>query len=156
MRIRKFRKQDTEAVARVIKSTFLKYNGSEGGKVAVQKYVSRYSIDNLPKIANQFEHDSILFVAAENELVLGVVRGDEHRVFQLFVDGASHGKGIGRKLMEFFEERAREHGSRFIRLRSSLYAVAFYEHLGYRKTTGLRTSQRFGDIRYQPMIKRLK
>lgn len=156
MRIRKFKKKDTEQVARVIKSTFLKYNGSEGGKESVLKYVSRYSRDNISTLADQFENNPIVLVATENEKIMGIIRGDEHKVFQLFVEGNYHGKGVGRKLMERFEERAKDRGSSVIRLRSSLYAVNFYEHLGYRKTTGVRTSQRFGDIRYQPMAKSLK
>jgi len=156
MRIRSYRSGDVEQIARLIKSTFLRYNESEGSREAVREYVGRYSTDRLEQLADLLQHDTIIFVADDSERVVGVVRGNEHRVFQLFVDERYHGQGLGRKPMERFENTARRKDSRQINLRSSLYAIQFYEHLGYRKTTGIRTSLMFGDIRYQPMKKELK
>lgn len=156
MKIRRFKPEDTLQIARLIKATFLKYNGSEGGRKSVDKYVSRYSRERIPELTDMLKKDSILFVAEDNGRLVGVIRGNEHRVFQLFVSGTYHGRGIGRKLMELFEDKVRETGSRQINIRSSLYAIDFYERRGYRKTTGIRTLRRFGDIKYQPMRKKLK
>ncbi|MEK6847297.1 MAG: GNAT family N-acetyltransferase [Nanoarchaeota archaeon] len=157
MKIRNYRVKDTEQIASLIKTTFLKYNGSEGGRESVEKYVDRHSRERLPELTDMLKKDDILFVAEDHGGVVGIVRGNENRVFQLFVDGKYHGQGLGRMLMERFEQIARRMGSKLINLRSSLYAVPFYEHLGYKKTTGVRTfKKRFGDIKYQPMRKELK
>jgi len=42
------------------------------------------------------------------------------------------GRGLGRQLMELLEEKARAAGVKSLRLRASLNAVGFYEHLGWR------------------------
>ena len=156
-KIRKFKPKDTRNIAKLIKSTFLRYNRNEGGKKSVERYVSRYSLGGLGELADRLKDDSILYVAEEGHKLIGVIRGDEHRVFQLFVDGKFHGKGVGRMLMGRFEREARKKGSRYININSSLYATRFYQRLGYGKTTGIRSSaKRFGDIKYQPMRKELK
>ena len=155
MIIRKFKRKDTAQIADVIKSTFMKYNGSEGSKVSVKKYIARYAPDKLSELENRLEKDKIVLVVIDGKRIVGVVRGNEHRVFQLFVDKDYHGQGLGKKLMDSFETEVRGKGTKVIQLRSSLYAINFYEHRGYKKTTGLRTSHQFGDIRYQPMKKEL-
>jgi hypothetical protein len=44
-------------------------------------------------------------------------------------------------------------GSRELRVRASLYAIRYYESVGYRKTTGVRD---FHGLSVQPMRKRLR
>jgi len=116
MKIRKFRVQDTPSIANLIKNTFLKYNGRESSRVGVQRYVSRYDSQRLPELADKLKEDPLVLVATENEKVIGVVRGEEHRVFQLFVDKKHHRKGIGRQLMRSFEEKVKKEGSRYVDL----------------------------------------
>jgi|SRR3989344_901768 len=155
MKIRKFKPNDTKAIARVIKKTFLKYNHNEGSKKDIKKYVSRFDDNKLSEFKKKLETDPILLVAEKNKEIVGVVRGDKNRVWNLFVDGKYHGKGIGKKLMNKFEDRAIKSGSNHINIMSSLYAVPFYQYVGYKKTTGIRKSRTFRNLKYQPMIKKL-
>jgi len=155
MKIRKFKPEDTKGIASVIKETFLKYNHGDGSKKAVERYVERFSKDRLSELSERLSHEPIVLVAEDEGRVVGVVRGNEGRVWNLFVDGRYHGHGIGAKLMDAFEGRARNMGSHQINIKSSLYAVGFYQHQGYKKTTGIRASKRLWKIKYQPMVKRL-
>ena len=61
-----------------------------------------------------------------------MIRGRPDRIINLFVDSKQHKRGIGRLLVERFEEEAGKQGSKLIRLRSSLYATGFYQRMGYK------------------------
>jgi predicted GNAT family N-acyltransferase len=54
---------------------------------------------------------------------------------QVAVDPGFHGKGIGRKLVEAFEKRAREIGAREVVMDARQTARNFYEKLGYSTTS---------------------
>jgi GNAT superfamily N-acetyltransferase len=66
-------------------------------------------------------------------------------------------RGIGRKLVERFEQECIRLGATQIKVASTLYAVPFYVEMGYKKTTGVRTGWSFGGsgLKWQPMKKRL-
>jgi GNAT superfamily N-acetyltransferase len=97
----------------------------------------------------------MLFVAEEDGEIVGVLRGKKERLHSLFVRGDRHRQGIGRRLMEVFEQECLALGAKKITLASTLYAVPFYQRLGYRKTTGVRNAWSFEGtgLRYQPMKK---
>lgn len=74
------------------------------------------------------------FLIAENGCVYVEPRGDRCYLGLLSVDPAAQGSGLGRKLMQAAEDRARRLGCRFMDLRVvNLRAElpAFYRHLGY-------------------------
>ena len=76
------------------------------------------------------------------------------RINRLFVGKKHHGKGVGRSLMEKIESGYEQQGTIKIKVRSSKYAVKFYQKLGYKKTTGL-IKTKFGFV-FQPMVKILE
>lgn len=100
----------------------------------------------------------MVFVA-ENELdeIVGILRGKKDRLQSLFVRGDMHHQGIGRHLVEYFEQFCLGLGGEVIRLASTLYAVPFYQKLGYKKSTGVRAGWSFAgqDFKWQPMKKSL-
>jgi GNAT superfamily N-acetyltransferase len=51
------------------------------------------------------------------------------RLGSLFVAKSHHYQGVGRLLVERFEEKIIERDGKVIRVASSLYAVPFYERL---------------------------
>ena len=55
---------------------------------------------------------------------------------QMAVVSGLQGKGIGRVLMQFAENIARDRGYTKIMMHARTTAVGFYEKLGYRKTSG--------------------
>jgi predicted N-acetyltransferase YhbS len=152
IRIRTFRKFDVIESARLVREVFSKFNYKEGSKKTVERYLNFYRTtkENLEKLEKEFLSFPIAFVAVDDAKVIGFVRGTANKVSNLYVKGRYHGKGIGRKLMERFEKEAVKQGFREIRIKSSLYAISFYQRLGYKKTTGIRNL--FG-LKVQPMKK---
>ena len=153
LRIRKYQPSDARNAAALIYRTFAKFNRTEGNKEAIQGYLAQYNPKQNPKdIVARFSRTQIFYVAADRKMVVGLIRGRENRVINLFIDSQRHRHGIGSALMTKFENQRRRAGVKEIVLRSSLYAVPFYLTMGYKKTTGIRT---FHGLMVQPMKKRL-
>ena len=82
------------------------------------------------------EKEEVLIGAFEEEKMLGccmLVREDDNncRLRQMAVLNNLQGKGIGRALMHFAENIARDLGYRKIIMHARKTAVGFYEKLGY-------------------------
>ncbi len=153
MRFRKFKKSDIRQIAKIKNSVFSSFNKSEYfEKKAVSKYLSYTN----PKKSDQelleaFKiKNSIFYIAEENEKIFGYIKGRKNRIGNLFVLGKIHKKGIGRKLVDLFEKEAKKQNSKEIKIHSSIYAVPFYQKMGYKKTTGIRN---FHGLKVQPMKK---
>jgi len=99
-----------------------------------------------------------LLVADRDGSVVGVLRGRPERLASLFVHSAHHRRGIGRSLVERFEAQSERDGVRVIRLAATLFAVPFYQALGYKRSTGVRAGWSFDGygLRVQPMRKVLE
>jgi GNAT superfamily N-acetyltransferase len=83
------------------------------------------------------EKDNMLIAAFEEERILGCCmlleeQGGTIRLRQMAVLNDLQGKGVGRALMNFAENLARDRGFRSIRMHARLNAVGFYEKVGYR------------------------
>ena len=152
MKIRKFKISDTIPVANLISQTFATFNNMEGTKKAVQRYIDHYNPkkNDVEKIKEGFLLTPLFFVAEEKGKIIGIVRGTKNRVINLFVYGQYHRKGVGKKLMQKFEQEAKKQHSKEIRIRASLFAIKFYQGAGYKKTTGIRN---FMGLKVQPMLK---
>ncbi len=76
----------------------------------------------------------------------------------LFVNGSFHRQGIGRRLVERFEKEYLGRGVTVFKLWATLYAVPFYQAMGYRKSTGVRFIHSFDGqgLPSQPMKKVVK
>lgn len=153
MKIRKFKKEDVKEVSLLIMNTYKKFNKDEFfNKDSFDDYVNR----NNPKLHSEeelfkgFSRTPIIYVAEDKGIILGAIRGTQKRIVNLFVLGKHHKKGIGRKLVEKFEQIAIKEGSKKIKIRSSLYAAPFYQKMGYKKTTGVRN---FRGLKIIPMEK---
>ena len=166
--IRPYRTSDAVAVGRLIARTYERFNlgfaTPEERAALLGPFRGAQSDDpsDLAAIAEAISAPLVL-VAAEGGSIVGVLRGGRvdrrgRAVLQsLFVDGPHHRRGIGRRLVERFEQSCRDRGIDAIRVASTLYAVPFYEALGYRRSTGRRTLRSFDGSRlpYQPMRKQL-
>jgi ribosomal protein S18 acetylase RimI-like enzyme len=83
------------------------------------------------------EKDNILIAAFEDERILGccmLVEEQPHivRLRQMAVLNDLQGKGIGRALMNFAENIARDRGYRIVRMHARNNALGFYEKVGYK------------------------
>jgi len=96
-----------------------------------------------------------VLVAKEAGDIVGVLRGRPERLASLFVRAEHHRRGIGRMLVERFEAESLQQGVRVIRLAATLYAVPFYQALGYKRSTGVRNGWSFEGhgLQIQPMRK---
>lgn len=87
------------------------------------------------------EKDDVLIGAFEDEKMLGcclltVVDAQTLRLRQMAVSNNLQGKGIGRALMIFAENIARDMGYRTLMMHARVTATGFYEKLGYFKKDG--------------------
>jgi GNAT superfamily N-acetyltransferase len=107
-------------------------------------------------IARAIRSEVVLVAEAQGEIV-GVLRGRRERLASLFVRGDRHRQGIGRRLVERFEQICSAQGVRVIRVAATHYAVPFYLKMGYRRSTGVRAGWSFEGrgLTYQPMKKTL-
>ena len=128
IKIRKLKSKDVYAAALLVRDTYRAYNHSEGSKQAVQNYINQYDPNiNFESLQRRFKRTPICFVAIDESAIIGMIRGFEDRLINLFVDGGYHRKGIGLKLLSKFEKACKNKGSKEIKTRASIYAVPFYE-----------------------------
>jgi len=83
------------------------------------------------------EKENMLIAAFEDETILGccmLVEEDPKtvRLRQMAVLNDLQGKGIGRALMNFAENLARDRGYRTLSMHARKNAVGFYEKMGYK------------------------
>jgi GNAT superfamily N-acetyltransferase len=98
-----------------------------------------------------------VLVAEDNGKIVGILRGRKERLGSLFVHKDYHRRGIGRRLVQRFEEESIEQGVTAIRVAATLFAVPFYTAMGYKRSTGVRSGWSFEGhgLKIQPMKKLL-
>ena len=84
------------------------------------------------------EKHNLLIAAYEDDVILGccmLVEEGSHtvRLRQMAVPDAYQGKGIGRALMNFAENLARDRGYKRITMHARKNAIGFYEKMGYKR-----------------------
>ena len=158
--IRTYDESDAGSVGRLIADTYGDFNLDFASPEEKAKLLGPFqfarSADEAHRLAiAQAIRASMVFVAEDEGEIVGVIRGRKERIQSLFVRGDYHRRGIGRALVERFEEESIEQGVGVIRLAATLYAIPFYTALGYRRTTGLRNGWSFEGrgLKYQPMKK---
>lgn len=83
------------------------------------------------------EKENLLIAAYEDDTMLGCcmlvqVAPDTVQLRQMAVKAGLQGKGIGRVLMQFAENIARDRGNKKIIMHARKTAAGFYEKLGYK------------------------
>lgn len=161
--IREFEERDAVQAGILIADTYSKFNLGYLAEAERAPYLggfihARSDDPEHRKIILNLLKSQVVFVAEdERGNVVGILRGKTGRLCSLFVGGAHHHLGIGRRLCERFEDECRKLGATQITLAASLYAVPFYQRLGYKKSTGVRIGYSFAgpNFPFQPMKKRL-
>ena len=160
IRVRKYRAQDAVAVGRLIAETYRKYNMDGLPSAAQEKllgpFAHAWSEDpSHQQTIAEILRSPLLYVGTIDGTIAGVLRGRENVLGSLFVHETAHRKGLGRALVERFEQDSIAQGVQWIRVAATEYAIPFYQAVGYKKTTGLRNLKSFEGtgLRYQPMKK---
>jgi len=131
---------------------FREFVAREFTKAGVKKWLSEQTPEEQVKRSASRD----VFVAIVNHKIVGMIEGVNSgniRISRLFVDKHYQGTGIGKALAGKIFKLNQMRGVRELKVYSSMYALKFYEHLGFKKTTGLR--KKHGMI-YQPVKKSLK
>lgn len=168
-RIRPYNKANAEQVGILIAETYSNFNLPEMTPEKRQAmlgpfaFAGSFATEHREAVASAITAPSV-WVAEQDGEILGVLRGGrtDHKggivLSSLFVSGKHHRQGIGRALVERFEQEYAAQGVKLFKLSATLYAVPFYLSVGYKKSTGVRTMRSFEEagLPYQPMKKVLE
>jgi GNAT superfamily N-acetyltransferase len=164
--IRRYRESDAPSAGRLIAETFSEFNLSFASPEEQDRFLGPFRHADSPEEAHQaaiatvIRSETVLVAAdtgrgdGEGQLV-GILRGRAGRLASLFVQREYHRQGIGRRLVERFEQEQLRQGAAEVKVAATLYAVPFYLQMGYKRTTGIRSGRSFEGIGlpYQPMKK---
>jgi GNAT superfamily N-acetyltransferase len=161
--IRRYEERDARSVGRLIADTYSKFNLSFvpdeelGLFLGPFQYARSQKESHQEAIARVIRSEMVYVAEADGEIV-GVLRGRKNRLGSLFVRGDYHRQGIGRRLVERFEQDSIREGVSVIRVAATLYAVPFYLAMRYKRSTGVRTGWSFEGrgLKIQPMRKVLR
>ena len=159
--IRHYTDADVAGIGRLIADTYSQFNLSflpeEQVGLFLGPFQHAYSDDpaHMQAIAEVVASEIVLVAENEAGEIVGVLRGRKERLASLFVRGDYQRKGIGRKLVERFEQESIQMGVEVIRLSATLFAVPFYAALGYKRSTNVRIGWSFEGrgLPNQPMRK---
>lgn len=151
---------DAQPVGMLIAETYRKFNLDFASPEEQEKLLGPFQFAGSADPAHcdaitRVLRAEMVFVAEDDGQIVGVLRCRPARLQSLFVRQDHHRQGIGRKLVERCEQECGKRGSRVIHLAATLYAVPFYEFVGYKKSTGIRSGWSFEGhgLKYQPMRK---
>lgn len=161
--IRPYHQADAESVGRLIADTYSKFNLSFAPPeerplfLGPFKHARSHEESHRAAIA-QVIRAAMVFVAEDAGEIVGVLRGRKDKLQSLFVREDYHRQGVGRRLVEQFEQACARQGAEEIKVQATLYAVPFYLAMGYKRTTGTRQMRSFDGrgLAYQPMKKSLR
>jgi ribosomal-protein-alanine N-acetyltransferase len=160
--IRRLRESDVGAAGRLIADTYAEFNLAFASAEERAVLLGPFRHARSPEAAHREAiaravRSEMAFVAERDGEIVGILRGRKGRLASLFVRGDCHRQGIGRRLVERFEQESTGPGQGTIRVASTREAVPFYLALGYRRSTGVRPGWSFGGrgLRVQPMKKNL-
>jgi GNAT superfamily N-acetyltransferase len=157
--IRPYQASDAQDVGRLIADTYSEFNLSFASPEERDRLLGPFKHARSAERSHQEAIARILsaammLVAEDDSEIVGVLRGRKERLQSLFVRGDHHRRGVGRGLVERFEQACVDQGATEIRVAATLYAVPFYQEMGYKKTTGVRSGRSFeGRLEWQPMKK---
>ena|SRR3989344_4907192 len=129
MRIRKLRKEDAIEVSNIIRRCLREVNSKDYPKKAITSLCDFFTPDLIIKNMS----DRTMYVAVENDKVVGTASLKGDKVFTVFVNPDYHGRGIGSKLMDKVEELAKDKKYKILKVPSGHSSVKFYKHRGYRE-----------------------
>ena len=151
---------DAGAVGRLIADTFRSDNLSHLDAAVQSAMLGPFrharSSDRVHQDAiREAIRSEIVLVAERDGRIVGVLRGRPTRLGSLFVLGELQRSGVGRILVNRFEEEVRRKHGTVLHVAATLNAVPFYKAMGYRRSTGVRSMRVFdgAGFAYQPMRK---
>jgi N-acetylglutamate synthase-like GNAT family acetyltransferase len=152
IKIRKFKKEDAKKVDYLIKQAQLITLKDYYPKRIIEWFCKRNTPSKIIAKSKQIE----LFVAVEEDKILGINGLKENQVRKFYVNPKYQRKGVGRKLMENIENLAKKRKIKKLIVHSSLYAEGFYKKMGFKRIKKITTSKnniKFDEILMEKKLK---
>jgi predicted GNAT family N-acyltransferase len=150
--IEKLKTNEIKQFSKIVDEVFDEFVGkdySEEGRKTFKEYTNEKAI--IERINN-----NEFFIAKYENIIVGTmeIRNKNH-ISLFFVLKEFHGKGIGRKLFEYYIKKINQNadGIKIITVNSSFYGEKIYRALGFIKTAEV---QEKNGIKYIPMEYKLK
>jgi N-acetylglutamate synthase-like GNAT family acetyltransferase len=125
--IRKFKNNDSVEICDIIRRNLIEINSKDYPPHIINNMCNLYTSEHIIEIARVRD----IYVAELNGKIIGTASLENHIICAVYVNIDYHNRGIGRKLMCFIEEVAKNNSINFLRLYASLTSLSFYYALGY-------------------------
>lgn len=127
MRIRPFKEQDAQAVSDIMIKNLPFNTDGEETKEALRK-------DSLPeRIIEKSKERKYYVTTDENQEIIGIGGHQENELKTFFVNPNTHGKGVGKALIEHNLKQIQAQGYKEATVQSSAHAEKFYEKFGFKR-----------------------
>ena len=126
--IRKARFNEIEQISALIRNTLLISNSLDYDMKIIQNLSRQYSPDHLLDMAIRRR----MYVHITNSAIDGTISLKGDTIYAFCVVPDKQNSGIGSRLLEFIEEKAKAAGVRTLSVDASLTAKKFYSDHGYR------------------------
>lgn len=137
-------------ISKLILTTFDKFIATDYSKEGIDTFYN--FVNNGNSIKKAVESGEFCIVAKEQNKILGaIVTREKTHISLLFVEEASHGKGVAKNLLKLLTEKLVK-DYKILTVNSSPYALGVYEKLGFKATS--RIQEKDG-IKFIPMKKHL-
>ncbi|CAK16308.1 putative acetyltransferase, GNAT family [Pseudomonas entomophila L48] len=127
--IRRAQREDAEAISRIVITALRESNSQDYPAEVIAQVEQSFS----PAAVSALLDSRMVFVAVNQNELLGTASLDGEVVRTVFVAPIHHRTGVGKRLMEAVHAAAIRAGVTALRVPSSITAQGFYARLGYRK-----------------------
>lgn len=139
--IKEYEDKYAKEMSNIIIKNLLEINSKDYGLEYIQKSAKEFTV---PEIQKNFQKRTKVFVALENDIVVGTAGLDkswynsdgEYWILTVFVDINHHKQGIGRMLIQEIEKYAHEIKVKKLVIPASITGCEFYHKLGYEYKDG--------------------
>jgi ribosomal protein S18 acetylase RimI-like enzyme len=129
VRIRPARPDDAEGISRVVVAALRQTNAADYPAAVIDRVAQGFS----PEMVRGLLARRIVFVATEDEAIVGTAGLEDAVVRTVFVSPGRQRRGLGRALMDAVGHAAAARGVAVLSVPSSLTAEGFYAALGFRR-----------------------
>ncbi len=126
--IRNFKSADSLEVCKIIKRNLIEINSKDYPANIINNMCNLYTSDHIIEIAKVRD----IYVAELNGNIIGTASLENNIICAVYVNINYHNHGIGRKLISFIEDVAKNNSINLLRIHASLTSLNFYYALGYK------------------------
>jgi len=126
--IRNFKSSDSLEVCEIIKRNLIEINSKDYPTHIINNMCDLYTSDHILEIAKVRD----IYVSELNGKLIGTASLENNIICAVYVDIKYHNCGIGRKLISYIEEVAKNKSINTLKIHASLTSLNFYYALGYK------------------------